>query len=149
MKSILSFQTILCLRRKILMFEKVFSNKSMNSWCLLLVLKSILMFCVNPSFGLVDKSLFANELVFSKFSFFYEFSQLYHKNFAFDFPWKILYTLQSFCFICMISIFFLIFAFILKTDWSKILRKREIFCLFREQAKFLRKNFSFSLATLA
>ena len=60
---------------------------SRNVWCLLVVLKSVFIFCFNPLIGLADKSLFKNESSQSLFlmnfhNFFVKILHLFFKKFC-------------------------------------------------------------------
>jgi len=129
---------------------------SRNVWCLLVVLKSIFIFCFNPSIGLADKSLFKNEscilkiksflrnfrnlfgkilhLFFLKIRYFSRnFSVFFSQNFGISFR-EILAFFSKFSYF----LFRENFAFFRKTDWSEISRKKRKFSNF-SRANEMRK----------
>jgi len=87
---------------------------SRNVWCLLVLLKSIFIFCVDPSVRHADESLFENKPCILK-------SCLFWYMFA-TFPLKFF-------------IYFLTFCFFAKQIEAKFREKCEIFLIFRERTK--------------
>ena len=92
--------------------------KMRNIWCLLVVLKSIFIFYVNPSIWLAEKSLWV----------------LYSQNLDFfdEFSLKFCIFLIHF-FVKFSGFFCIIYIFFRKTDWRNLRKKAKIFAFFASE----------------